>query len=185
MLRPGKAGAERRSKVPPLVVRRRPLAGTQAIVQFGSLTFQAAIGRGGITATKREGDGATPRARMRLTAGYYRGDRIRRPVSRLRLDAIGERMGWCDAPQHASYNRPVRLPFGASHEELTRADHLYDICLVLDWNRQCRRRNAGSAIFLHVARPGYEATEGCIAVSRRALELIAAHVGPGTMVIVD
>jgi L,D-peptidoglycan transpeptidase YkuD (ErfK/YbiS/YcfS/YnhG family) len=63
-----------------------------------------------------------------------------------------------------------------------RADGLYDICLVLDWNITARRRHAGSAIFFHLTRPGYKPTEGCIAVSRRDMLRILPHLRPGTVV---
>ncbi len=179
-----KPGAGKRSRTLPVVVRRSPLGCARAIVRLGAMTFPAAIGRSGITSRKREGDGATPRASMPLIFGFCRSDRIGRPLSRLELVPIRADMGWCDAPRHASYNRLVRLPFGPGHEVLRRSDHLYDICLVMDWNLRCRRRGAGSAIFLHVARPGFLATEGCVAVSRRALARIAAHAGPRTRVIV-
>ncbi len=82
---------------------------------------------------------------------------------------IRERLGWCDQPGDRSYNRPVLLPYPASHERMMRDDRLYDAVLVLDWNIRQRRRNKGSAIFLHLARPGFAPTEGCIAVSRRTM----------------
>ncbi len=68
-------------------------------------------------------------------------------------------LGWCDAPQSACYNRPVRLSFRASHEKMLRSDRLYDICLVLDWNFTRRARNRGSAIFMHLTRPDGGPTE--------------------------
>lgn len=121
---------------------------------------------------------------MRLEHGFFRGDRIAVPPSRLRMVRIGKKMGWCDAPSHPSYNRLVKLPFAASHERLMREDSLYDICLVMDWNRRCRRRNAGSAIFFHIARPDFAPTEGCIAVSLPAMRRLLALAGPRTDVIV-
>ena len=167
-----------------IVVRRSPLGKSRAIVRFGPLAFPAAIGRSGVTSRKREGDGATPRARMRLEYGYFRVDRIGRPRSRLVLLPTREDMGWCDAATHPAYNRRVRLPFAASHEKLMRDDRLYDIVLVMDWNRRQRRRSGGSAIFFHLARPGYRPTEGCVAVSRLALRQLLAVSGARTTVVV-
>ncbi|WP_110033786.1 L,D-transpeptidase family protein [Hoeflea marina] len=152
---------------------------TRALVSFGGLVFAAAIGRGGKTAFKREGDGATPRGDLKVLGGYRSGS-LRAPViSATKLGRAGARDGWCDAPDHAAYNRYVRLPFGASHETLARPDALYDVVLVLDWNVRCRRRGAGSAIFLHLARPGYEPTEGCVALKRRDLMRILPHIRRG------
>ncbi|MHB0951655.1 MAG: L,D-transpeptidase family protein [Allorhizobium sp.] len=168
----------------PIIVRAAPRARSRAILQFGPLRLQAAIGRSGITAIKREGDGATPRATMKLISGYMRGDRIRGIATALPMRRLKKAMLWCDAPTHPAYNRPVRAPFAASHEDLMRDDHLYDVCLVMDWNISSRRRGCGSAIFFHLARPGYKSTEGCIAVSLRDMKKIAAFMTKDTRITV-
>lgn len=165
-----------------ILVRPAPRKKSRAIVQLGPLRFAAAIGRGGRTGCKKEGDGATPIAAMALLSGFLRGDRLARPKTRLPLQRTGRRMLWCDQADHACYNRPVRAPFRPGHEELYRTDGLYDLCLVLDWNVTSRRRNRGSAIFFHLIRPGYEPTAGCIAVSRRDMIRILRHVRRGTVV---
>lgn len=165
-----------------ITVRRKPGHPTRALVSFAGRTEEAAIGRSGITARKREGDGATPIAAMPLISGYIRGDRIVRPQSRLPLKATPQNLLWCDTPTHALYNRPVRTPFKPSHETMRRSDHIYDVCLVMDWNVRCRRRNAGSAIFFHLAKPGYKPTEGCVAVSLPAMRRLLAFIRPGTVV---
>ena len=76
-------------------------------------------------------------------------------------------LGWCEVPDDRNYNRPVRMPYAASHERMLRADNLYDACIVLDWNIRPRRRGRGSAIFFHLARPGFTPTQGCVAVTPR------------------
>jgi L,D-peptidoglycan transpeptidase YkuD (ErfK/YbiS/YcfS/YnhG family) len=159
--------AEHTRSRPIFGVRQRPGKPSQGIVSFEGLTFRCALGKGGISALKREGDGATPLARMRLLAGYCRTDGVVPRRTALPLAAIGPDLGWCDATFDRNYNRPVPLPYKASHERMRRDDRLYDICIVLDWNIIPRRRNRGSAIFLHLARPGYLPTEGCIALSPR------------------
>ncbi len=133
---------------------------------------------------KREGDGATPIAAMRIVSGWFRADRMTRPLTGLELEAIGPRDGWCDAPGNPNYNCPVRLPFPASHETMLRDDGLYDVCLVLDWNLPPfgRKRHGGSAIFLHLARPGFPPTEGCIAVAAGTMRWLLPRIGPGTIV---
>jgi L,D-peptidoglycan transpeptidase YkuD (ErfK/YbiS/YcfS/YnhG family) len=135
-------------------------------------------------ATKREGDGVTPAAAMRVVSGWYRPDRLPRPATALPLKPIAARDGWCDAPDSPNYNRPVKLPFAASHETMLRNDALYDVCLVLDWNLppHGRKRNGGSAIFLHIARPGFLPTEGCIAVAAETMRRLLPRIGPNTMV---
>jgi len=121
---------------------------------------------------------------MKLISGYMRGDRIRRIATALPMHRLKKGMLWCDAPAHPAYNRPVRAPFAASHEDLMRDDHLYDVCLVMDWNISSRRRGCGSAIFFHLARPGYIPTEGCIAVSLRDMKRIASFMTKDTRIIV-
>ena len=82
--------------------------------------------------------------------------------------------GWCDDIHHADYNRMVRLPHGGRHEELWRADAVYDIVGVLGWNDAPVERKRGSAIFLHVARGDLAPTEGCIALNLPDLKRLLA-----------
>lgn len=165
-----------------LVVRKAPRFRHRAIVQVGALFFQGAIGRNGITARKREGDGATPLAVMALREGYARRDRGSVPASGLVLRSTRRDDLWCDAAFHARYNRPVKAPFAPSHEEMHRRDELYDICIVLDWNVTMRKQGAGSAIFFHLIRPGYEPTAGCVALSRRDMVRLLPHLRRGTRI---
>ena len=148
-----------------IVVRRAPGASHRGMLQLGELVMPCALGGGGIGPVKREGDGCTPLADMAVLAGFWRADRLARPRTRLPMRPIARADGWCDAPADRNYNRPVRLPYPASHERMWRTDGLYDICIVLDWNIAERRRGLGSCIFLHMARPGYLPTEGCVALS--------------------
>jgi L,D-peptidoglycan transpeptidase YkuD (ErfK/YbiS/YcfS/YnhG family) len=172
-----------RTVLPEITVRPAPGDPRRAIVQAGALTFPAALGRGGRTSRKREGDGATPIADMRLLYGFFRKDQVKVPLgTTLPMTPIDKTMLWCDAPQDANYNRPVHSPFKPSHEVMMRKDHLYDICLVMDWNMSCRGRNRGSAIFFHLAKPGYQPTEGCVAIKRRDMLLLLPLIGPETVV---
>lgn len=165
-----------------ITVRTKPGDRTRALVTFAGRTEEAAIGRGGTTARKREGDGATPIAAMRLIGGYVRHDRIARPPTALPLRFTPNDLLWCDEPRHARYNRPVDAPFKPSHEKMHRDDGLYDICLVMDWNLRSRKRYGGSAIFFHLARPGYKPTEGCVAVSLPAMKRLLRFMRRGTVV---
>ncbi|MEP3435873.1 MAG: L,D-transpeptidase family protein [Hoeflea sp.] len=153
-----------------------------ALVRFGPLVFPAALGRGGISSFKREGDGCTPRTVMAVLGGFRRGGMLTPDRSATRLFRAGDTDGWCDAPAHAAYNRQVRLPFSASHETLLRDDVLYDFGFILDWNIRSRRRGAGSAIFLHVAKPGFPPTQGCIALKRRDLQRLMPFLRRGTLI---
>ena len=167
-----------------IVIRRRPGHRHQAIAAFGHRTVICAIGRSGITATKREGDCATPVGAHRVECLMFRPDCGPRPRSDFPTRPIVPGDGWCDAPEDRNYNRPVRLPYRASHEDLHRSDSLYDRVLVLDWNTAPRRRHRGSAIFVHVARPQFEPTEGCIAFKRSEIDHIIAQLSIKTKIIV-
>lgn len=148
-------------------------------MQAGPVRFICALGRGGISSRKREGDGATPLARMAVLDGYAAG---RRFACGLALRHTRADDGWCDAPDDRNYNRPVRLPYRASSEAMLRADGVYDACLVLDWNIAPRRRHGGSAIFLHLARADLTPTEGCIALNRGDMRWLLARIGRGTVI---
>jgi len=160
----------------------RPGHPSQGLLNLGGTVFACALGKGGIAARKREGDGATPLARMAVTQGYHRPGRGPLPPSLLPLSATFPAMGWCDASGDRNYNRPVLLPYPASCETMQRSDHLYDVVVVLDWNLRPAIRNHGSAIFLHLARPGYRPTEGCIAVSRATMLRLLPHLRRGTVI---
>jgi L,D-peptidoglycan transpeptidase YkuD (ErfK/YbiS/YcfS/YnhG family) len=108
----------------------------------------------------------------------YRADRIGPPPTGLPCRAIRQGDGWCDDIKDPLYNRPVALPYKASHETLTRADGLYDLLVVIGHNDDPIVSGAGSAIFLHVAAPGYEPTEGCVALSLDDLRAVVAELLP-------
>lgn len=162
-----------------LIVRQAPGQKSRALLQYAGLTFRAAIGRNGRTVLKREGDGKTPIASMKILDGFVRGDRLKNIRTPLNLKRVRNTMLWCDAPNHASYNRPVSAPFKPSHEELMRRDGLYDICIVLDWNISSRSRHRGSAIFFHLIRPGYQPTAGCIGLNLRDMQRLLPHLRKG------
>lgn len=127
--------------------------------------FRAALGPAGIRMHKEEGDGATPAGLLPLRRVLYRADRLPAPRCAVPIEPLAPEDGWCDAPDDTAYNRKVRLPYAASHEELWRRDAVYDVIGVLGWNDAPPMRGRGSAIFLHVARPDYAPTEGCIALA--------------------
>ena len=131
---------------------------------------------------KREGDGATPLGVLRVSNVLYRSDRIQRPRTALPVRPVRKEDGWCDAPADRNYNKPVKLPYPASAENLWRSDTLYDVVVVLDYNIRPRVRNRGSAVFMHLARPDYSPTAGCIALQRSHLLLLLSRLARGSIV---
>ncbi|NVK18673.1 MAG: L,D-transpeptidase family protein [Methylocystaceae bacterium] len=143
--------------------------------------FDCALGKGGVKEDKREGDGATPVGRFALRYALYRADRIERPVTALNVREIHENDGWCDDPDHSGYNRPVTLPFPASHEKLWRDDHIYDMIVVMGHNDNPPVPYKGSAVFFHLAHPDFTPTEGCVAVNLDVMRHILKGVDNQTV----
>ncbi len=128
--------------------------------------FRAVCGEAGVTGHKREGDMATPAGRLPLLRVLYRADRIQaRPRCAVPAEPISPADGLCDDAADPRYNRMVRLPYPGRHEALWRDDGIYDIAGILGWNMAPVVPGAGSAIFLHVARPDFAPTAGCIALA--------------------
>ena len=145
--------------------------------ELAGVETQCALGREGVIPAedKREGDGASPLGVWPIRRVIYRPDREAPPQTALPVEAMGPDDGWCDAPSDPNYNRPVKLPYAASAEQMWREDDIYDIVVVLGHNDDPVRPAMGSAIFLHLAKEGYPGTEGCVALAahdmRRLLEL--------------
>jgi len=150
--------------------------------RFLGRRFHCTLGRGGIVQQKREGDGGTPAGVHRIVGMLYRPDRIMRPAPWAVPILPGDL--WCDDPAHENYNLMVRAPLRASHEALRRADPLYDLVLITDWNWPFAQKGCGSAIFVHRwRRQGYP-TEGCIAMRPDHLLWISQRITPQTRLIV-
>lgn len=153
------------------------------LLRFRGETLRCALGAGGIRADKREGDGATPVGLLPIRRVLFRADRGARPATSLPAEPIAPGDGWCDDPGHADYNRQVRLPHPARHERLWREDAVYDVIGVLGWNDAPVQRGRGSAIFLHLARPGMPPTEGCVALPEGDLRRLLAQGLAGLEVV--
>lgn len=148
----------------------------------GPLTCRCALGRGGVQPAeqKREGDGASPLGTWPMRRVFYRPDRLSRPETELPCIPIQPQDGWCDDPNHVLYNRPISLPFSASHEVMWRDDNIYDLVVELGHNDDPVVPHLGSAVFLHLARPDFSPTQGCVAIDVPDLLTTIAMSAPGT-----
>ncbi len=163
-----------------ITVRARPGNRSQGFLSIGTAVFPCALGRGGISSAKREGDGATPLARMRILSGYVRRTTKTATQTRLPLSPISADLGWCEVPDDRNYNRPVRLPYAASHEHMLRADTLYDYCLVLDWNIS-PDGGAAAARFSFTFPARIYADQGCVAVTMAVMRRLLPHLSSRTV----
>lgn len=164
----------------PIVVRRAPGKRSEGRIALVHGARRVALGCSGVSALKREGDGATPLGRFPIRCVLYRPDRVPRPHVPFPVRAISADDGWCENPSDRNYNRLVKLSPGSTADRLKRADHLYDLVLVLGHNDKPRVKSRGSAIFVHLAREGLTPTAGCIALSRRDLLALLAELRSST-----
>jgi L,D-peptidoglycan transpeptidase YkuD (ErfK/YbiS/YcfS/YnhG family) len=176
--------AMRRTSLDAIYVDTRPGRRTQGWLRAGAWRFPVALGRSGIRADKREGDGGTPRGRFRPLRLWWRADRMARPRSRIPARPIGPADAWCEDPHDRRYNRPFLRSASEPGDRLWRDDNLYDVIIEIDHNTRPRIAGRGSAVFVHVARPGFRPTAGCIALRPRDLKLLVSRLGPKTRIII-
>lgn len=167
-----------------ITVRARPGDVSRGWLVAGPLVIPVALGRGGILANKREGDGGTPKGAFRPKRLWWRADRQVRPRTFLRVRAIGPEDAWCEDPQSRHYNRPIRLKRDDNGDRLTRNDRLYDFIVEIDHNTSPRIAGRGSAVFLHLARDNFGPTAGCVSMKKSAMLQLLRRLGPKTRIVI-
>jgi L,D-peptidoglycan transpeptidase YkuD (ErfK/YbiS/YcfS/YnhG family) len=172
------------STLPRLRVRSRPGNRTQGWLSVGYQTIPVALGRGGVLANKREGDGGTPRGEFRLVRLWWRADRHPQPRTLLPVRRITRNIAWCEDPRDRRYNRSFQRSADAPGDRLWRDDRLYDFIVEIDHNTRPRVAGRGSAVFIHVARPGFRPTAGCVAMTLPRLRWLLERVGPKTRIAI-
>ena len=166
-------------------VRAAPGSRTRGWLVAGPVAWPVALGRGGILANKREGDGATPRGVFRPLRLWWRADRGPRPATGLPLRPIAPNDAWCEDPADRCYNRRIHITEGAPGDRLRREDHLYDLIIEIDHNAKPRVAGRGSAVFVHVAKPGLAPTAGCVAMPVPRLRYLLKRIGPRTRIVIQ
>jgi L,D-peptidoglycan transpeptidase YkuD (ErfK/YbiS/YcfS/YnhG family) len=150
----------------------------------GLHTIPVALGRGGIIADKREGDGGTPKGTFRPKRLWWRADRHPRPQTFLPVRVIRPDDAWCEDPASRHYNRPLKLSRNAGGDRLRRDDHLYDFIIEIDHNTSPRIAGFGSAVFLHLARSNFSPTAGCVSMRKLAMLHLLRQIGPRTKIVI-
>lgn len=180
------AYAKKSTAGPLSAIAVKPAAGNprRGWLTAGPLVIPVALGRGGILANKREGDGGTPKGSFRPRQLWWRGDRHSRPKTFLPVRAITPADAWCEDPTDRHYNQPIRLQREQGGDRLERADHLYDFVVEIDHNTKPRIPGRGSAVFLHLARDNFGPTAGCVSMTRSAMLQLLRRMGPRTKIII-
>jgi L,D-peptidoglycan transpeptidase YkuD (ErfK/YbiS/YcfS/YnhG family) len=166
-------------------VSTRPGRKSQGWLFAGPLSVPVALGRTGIRADKREGDGGTPRGRFRPLRLWWRADRLPRPRTLLPIRRIGPDDAWCEDPHNRRYNQAFQRSANEPGDRLRRGDGLYDLIIEIDHNTRPRVAGRGSAVFIHVARPGFGPTAGCVALRPRDLKMLLGRMNSKTRILIQ
>ena len=135
-------------------------------LKIDDFKFKCCIGKNGLKKNKTEGDKCTPKGTFKLGTLYYRKDRVKKPITKLKIKNIKRNMGWCNDSKNKSYNQEIKINKNIKHEKLFRKDYKYDYLLVIEYNTKKIKANKGSAIFIHLTK-NFKATAGCIALLQK------------------
>lgn len=142
----------------------------------------AAIGRGGLSPLKREGDGRTPAGRFPMGTGFGAAPA---PAGAWPYRVADGRDYWVDDPNSPDYNQWVRCSGDpaarwSSFERLDIA--AYRKAAVIRYNENPIVRGRGSAIFFHIWSGPSSGSAGCVTVAEdtvvRVLEWMAPEAAP-------
>ena len=155
------------------------------ILLYKGYKLKCSIGKSGITNFKKEGDLATPKGIFRLGLLYYRKDRNKSLISKIKKRVIKNNMGWCNDSKSKKYNQEIYFPSKYSAEKLYRKDKVYDIFINIKYNHSPIVKGNGSAIFLHLAGAKYKPTKGCIAILKKDFLKILPFINKNTKISIS
>ena len=151
---------------------------------FKGYKLKCSIGKSGIRDFKKEGDSATPRGIFKLGLLYYRKNRNKSLKSKIKKKVIKKNMGWCDDIRSKKYNREISFPFKYKAEKLYRKNNIYDIFINIKYNYSTVVKGKGSAIFLHLSKKKYQATNGCIGIKKKDFLKILPLINNKTKILI-
>lgn len=149
--------------------------------------YDCTIGRSGVIAPaqKTEGDGKTPLGTFPLRQLLYRGDRVAKPVTQLPAEILTPQTAWCENPASADYNKLITTAHPVATDYMTREDHLYDYVVVIGYNDAPVIAGKGSAIFMHLARPDFTPTAGCVGLRPADMLEVLKACTPATTITIQ
>ena len=150
----------------------------------GDFIFRCAIGKNGVSKNKREGDGKSPKGKFGIGKVYWRSDRIKKPITKIKCEKIKKDIGWCDDINSKFYNKKVKLNKKFRCEKLFRKDSKYDLIIVINYNTKKIVKNKGSAIFIHLTN-NYKPTAGCLAVKEKDMLIILKLIKKNSKILIN
>ena len=148
---------------------------------FKDFQFRCCVGKNNFSKKKTEGDKKTPIGIFALGHLYYRADRFKKPLTKLKTYKINKNMGWCNDAEHKKYNRLIKINKKIRYEKLFRKDFKYDFILPIKYNYNKVIPKKGSAIFIHLTK-NYQPTLGCIALSKKDFLILIKLINKNTKI---
>ena len=148
---------------------------------YDDFKFKCCIGKNGTTSNKIEGDKKTPKGIFSLGPVFYRKDRTKKLVTKLRKKEINKLMGWCDDVKSKNYNKLIKVNNKIGHEKLFQKKTNYDVLIPIKYNTKNTKKNKGSAIFIHLTN-NYRETLGCIALKKNDLLILLKLINKKTKI---
>jgi len=145
--------------------------------------FKCSIGKGGIKKHKIEGDKSTPKGLFSLGKLYYRADKVDKPITKLHLNKIKKKMGWCNDSKSRYYNSLIKINTKYKYEKLFRRDYKYNYILEINYNIK-KIPYKGSAIFIHLTK-NYKPTDGCIALNKKDFLILLKLINKKTRIKIN
>jgi L,D-peptidoglycan transpeptidase YkuD (ErfK/YbiS/YcfS/YnhG family) len=143
--------------------------------------WRARVGRSGLSAHHREGDGTTPTGTYGIGPVVYGLDPD--PGVRLRYHRLVCGDWWDEDPASTAYNTFQHVgcgsqpTFGGESEALWRISPQYRYFAVIEYNAHPVVPGRGSAIFLHVSTA--HGTAGCVSLPQNRLVRLLRWLRPG------
>ena len=153
-------------------------------LKIDDFKFKCCIGKNGLKKNKIEGDKCTPKGIFKLGTLYYRKDRVKKPITSLKIKNIKRNMGWCNDSKNKLYNQEIKVNKSIKHEKLFRKDYKYDYLLVIKYNTKKIKPNKGSAIFIHLTK-NFKATAGCIALLQKDFLIMVKLINKKTTIKIN
>ena len=154
----------------------------KATLTFKDFYFKCCIGKRGITKNKIEGDKKTPSGLFNIGSLFYRKDRIKKPLTKIKCIPINKNMGWCDdINDRKNYNKLINIKKSNKFEKLYRKENSYDLLIPIQYNTKKRISGKGSAIFIHLTK-NYKPTQGCVALKKKDFLILIKLINKNTKI---